>query len=96
MNTLRAREGAYCLLMLYAWCLPYALRFVLYSYSPGVFLTLCTAPGLHTFYAKLEHDTPPGFMHSVFSKHVFPGQPVFLYLGLHNTYYQPLYSDCIL
>ena len=60
----------------------------------GGILTLCTAPGLHTFYAFREHDTRKRFIHSVFKIRVFPGKPLFLSLGLHNTYYPPLYSRC--
>ena len=60
----------------------------------GGILTLCTAPGLHTFYAFREHDTRKRFIHSICKIKVIPGQTVFLSLGLHNTYYPPLYSYC--
>ena len=88
MNTLRAREGLPRLFVLYALMLTLCASIVLYLYSPGVFFTLCTAPGLNTFYANSEHDTPPGFMHSVFKMPIFPGQPVFFFVGLHKANYQ--------
>ena len=63
----------------------------LHHYKPPVspFKTCCD-------YAKPKHDTPPGFMHPLCSFHVFPGKPVFLSLGLHNTYYPTLCFSCAL